>query len=342
MKNFENAILERYHIDVNSVRKTRSGFLCDTQQGLYKLAQVEGSIHKLEYTQYICKNLIESGFTHVDQIMRDKENKIQNSNRELDNYVLKQWYMGRECDVRRNNEILEGARVLGVLHKSLDEVAKNLTVMQTDLEYDSRWDDFVAPNLEGRFRRRNRCLKKAHSFMRKRVGKGEYERLYLNKFDDIYDRAQGIAGELKVSGYNELYSSAIDKKSIVHGDYNYHNIMFVGPDIAVTNIDKFKIDVQVEDLYNYLRKIMEKRAWDVYLGADIIEAYENHRLLSQAECNYIKLRLCYPEKIWKSINYYYHSNKAFVPEKNVVKLKLAIDQLKVKDLFIEDLFGKSY
>lgn len=31
--------------------------------------------------------------------------------------------------------------------------------------------------------------------------------------------------------------------------------------------------------------------------------------------------LCYPEKFWKIINYYYNSNKAWYSEKNEDKLK---------------------
>ena len=54
---------------------------------------------------------------------------------------------------------------------------------------------------------------------------------------------------------------------MVHGEYNYHNILMIQGDynyrkepyrIATTNFEKFKPDVQVEDLYYFLRKVMEK------------------------------------------------------------------------------------
>lgn len=338
--NFEERLLDRYYIDINSKRKVRGGFLCETEQGLLQLTNVNGSASKIPYVDYICKGLAENGREHIDSILLDKEGGFVNSDRDQGSFVLKKWFMGRNCDVRRNGEIFQAVRELAHLHLQLQLVSCGINQMQRDLVYDTRWDNFNTMNLIQRYKRHNAEMNKVRNYIRKKTCKGPFEFLYLKEFEGVYKKAKEITNELELSEYQELHSGAISDLCISHGDYNYHNVLFVGPRTVVTNFTKFKIDVQVSDLYNFLRKIMEKRGWDVYLGGDIISAYEEVRMLSDAECEYIKLRLSYPEKFWKVTNQYYNSNKAWVSDQLVSKLTREVGQLCIKEEFVERLFNK--
>jgi spore coat protein I len=131
----------------------------------------------------------------------------------------------------------------------------------------------------------------------------------------------------------------VREKMLVHGDYNYHNILFTTEGIATTNFEHFKIDVQVQDLYYFLRKVMEKYQWDERLGREMMDAYQSVRPLDAREMECIALCLSYPEKFWKIVSTYYHSNKAWIPEKNVEKLRTSILQVQEKQRFIENLFS---
>ena len=42
----------------------------------------------------------------------------------------------------------------------------------------------------------------------------------------------------------------------------------------------------------------------------------------------------YPEKYWKQLNYYYNANKAWIPEKNVEKLKTLESQKEARRRFL--------
>ena len=53
------------------------------------------------------------------------------------------------------------------------------------------------------------------------------------------------------------------------------------------------------------------------------------------------LRLAYPEKFWKTASSYYHSNKAWLPQKYVEKLQLAVKQTEEKRAFLENIFSIS-
>ncbi len=64
----------------------------------------------------------------------------------------------------------------------------------------------------------------------------------------------------------------------VHGEYNYHNILMIRDgygrqEIATVNFEQYKSNVQVEDLYYFLRKVMEKQGWKERLGDGILNAY---------------------------------------------------------------------
>ena len=134
---------------------------------------------------------------------------------------------------------------------------------------------------------------------------------------------------------------------MTHGEYNYHNILMgaggpganQGRILATVNFDKYKQDVQVEDLYYFLRKVMEKHGWKERLGDNMLNAYSAIRPLSGREMEYLKIRLAYPEKFWKIANSYYHSNKAWISVKNMEKLNTAIRQTKEKERFIDNIFA---
>ena len=104
------------------------------------------------------------------------------------------------------------------------------------------------------------------------------------------------------------------------------------------NFEKFHRDIQVEDLYYFLRKVMEKSGWKLRLGDGMLNAYSAIHPLTRSETEYLKNRLIYPEKFWKTASAYSRSNKAWLPEKSVEKLQTAVEQTKEKEVFLREVF----
>lgn len=161
--------------------------------------------------------------------------------------------------------------------------------------------------------------------------------------------ADAALRSLSTSGYQQLYQQSIDAGCMVHGEYNYHNIFIDMPSgkenfghrkfhVYTTNFDRFKKNIQVEDLYYFLRKAMEKQGFKEWLSDGILNAYSAVRPLGQSELEYLKNRLMYPEKIFKIANSYYHSNKAWISIKNVEKMQAAVRQMREKELFLKHFF----
>jgi len=66
---------------------------------------------------------------------------------------------------------------------------------------------------------------------------------------------------------------------------------------------------------------MEKHNWNEQLGLDMIESYNRVLTMEADDRAFLYYLFLYPEKYWKQLNFYYNANKAWIPEKNVEKLK---------------------
>lgn len=325
MQDYELSVLEQYHLNVKSTRKTRGAFFCDTDEGLLLLRESGMSKKRVPALYRLCEHLREQGYEQVDQLVPNAEGEYVSTLEDGTEYILKYWFRGRECDIRKGGEVMEGIKNLATLHK----------FMHLDMEEAVS----CGTHLKEEYLSHNRELKKVRKFMRGQSPKGEFELAFLKYFDYIYQWAEAAIRCLEESDYEQLYQSSIDNCCLTHGDYNYHNIIVTPNGLATTNFDKFKKDIQAEDLYYYLRKAMEKHGWNRKMGDHMINAYCQVRPLSDAELEYIKLRLVYPEKFWKIADSYYRSNKAWISVKSVEKLQVAITQTEEKRHFLENIFS---
>lgn len=120
---------------------------------------------------------------------------------------------------------------------------------------------------------------------------------------------------LSGSGYEKLRSQAWEKGTVCHGEYNQHNILILGRETAVVNFNHWGFDIQMADLYRFMRKILEKYNWDSGLAGEMLECYSREQPISPEEWRYLQIRFTYPDKYWKIANYYYSHNKAWISEK---------------------------
>ena len=80
------------------------------------------------------------------------------------------------------------------------------------------------------------------------------------------------------------------------------------------------LGLQTEDLYYFMRKVMEKHDWNPGLGFSMLEAYEKVLPLDLRDKKCLYYLFLYPEKYWKQINFYYNANTAWIPARNTEKL----------------------
>lgn len=334
MQEYELKVLEQYDIEVLSTRKTRGAVLCDTDRGLMLLKEVNVSQGRIPALAALHEYLNRQGIDRTDRLMQAKDGGYLGVLDDGKQYILKQWFDGRECDVKRPVEILAASGNLAKLHLMM--------------KHPSEYPVTAGMSLVDEYQRHNREMKKVRRFVRKETAKSAFEFTFLQNFEKMYEWADRAFAELKDSEYESLYQESIDSFCMVHGEYNYHNILMLSEEnhykrdphrIAVTNFEKFKREIQVEDLYYFLRKVMEKSGWKIRLGDNMLNAYSAIKPITERELEYLKIRMIYPEKFWKVTDSYYRSNKAWISAKRIEKLDTAIRQTEEKRRFLEEIFA---
>lgn len=342
MRDFELQILEQYDIEVKCTRRIRGAFFCETNEGELLLKETNMSEKRADLLNALLHGLDRKGLSFVELPVRSKEGTWIVTSGMGERYILKHWVSGHECDIRKKSEILEATKQLACLHQ----------IMQWDISWGSEWPE-AGRRLDQVWMQHNRELRKVRYFIRHKVQKGPFEYLFLESFEEMLSHALHAEKMLEQLDYPSLYEACVQRGDLIHGDYNYHNILYIGnatekgngiqgvsdqSGIAITNFDHVSRDIQVLDLYYFLRKIMEKHNWDVNLGKQMLEAYEKVRPLSEQERRFLAVKIAYPEKFWKVANTYYCSNKAWIPEKNIEKLKRAVEQSEKKMYFLNSVF----
>lgn len=344
MQDYELSILEQYPISVKCTRKTRGAFFCDTDQGLFLLREAGMSKRHVLVMRELCLHLYKEGHMQTDLPVANCEGEYISTSLDGRQYILKQWFKGRECDIRKSRELLEGTSNLAHLHRFMERVPD---CGQTKEEGEAQSGQKEKPyadvpeqwRLQKEYSSHNKELKKIRKFIRSQSPKGEFELEFLRYFDSMFAWAEQAEAELHKTSCQKLWEKSTEQGTMIHGDYNYHNVLVTAEGMATTNFDKCRIDVQMEDLYYYLRKAMEKHGWNIQWGDHMLDAYSAIRPLSPEDLEYLKIRLVYPEKFWKLAASYYRSNKAWIPVKNVEKLKTAVRQNEEKSRFLSCLFA---
>lgn len=331
MKENEVSVLEQYNIDVKSTRKIRGAVLCDTEQGLFVLKEKDISEKRLPMLYKLYEHLENMGYEKADTLLKNREDALFSTSEEGVQYVVKRWYDGRECDIRREDEMIAATRNLAKIH----------SIFREPIDFGEDLQEFIieGENTQQEYGRHNRELRKVRTFIRKKVGKGAFELAFLKCFDAMYEWAESAKSRLQASQYEALLQEGREKKTITHGEYNYHNVLMLENGIATTNFEHFHQDVQLADLYYFLRKTLEKNRWNMALGDQMLNAYSACIPLGEREMEYLAIRLSYPEKFWKVANSYYRSSKAWISMKNIEKLEMAIRQTEEKKQFLEKIFS---
>lgn len=324
MYDYGFSTLEQYGIEAERTWRVRGALLCQTQQGLLILKEFKASEKKLKKQQELLQLLSQKGFL-VDAYLKNQEEQLVSFDKDGIAYTLQHWYEGKECDTRSQEDIRKSIQLLAELHN----------VMRLPLQ-----EEYQGKSLEDEYVRHNQELRKIRKFIRKKRAENIFEKEYLSSVEYYLEKGEQALEVLKDSHYQELRSQSVKAGKICHGEYHQHNVWMVKGGMAAVNFGHWNYDIQMADLYRFMRKVLEKYNWNCELGKEMIRLYHQRNPLSSEEWQNLKVRFLYPEKYWKIANYYYTHNKAWNSDKNTEKLKILIKQKQEKERFMEQCFGE--
>ena len=316
--------LTQYGITAQSAFRTRGALVCHTEQGILILKEFHGSEKKLRIQQELLKHLMEEGHL-VDQYLENQAGELVAFDKDRIPYTLQYWYEGRECDTKSQEDILRSVQTLAKLHKSMKMPVQEL---------------YAARSLEEEYTRHNCEIRKIRKYIREKGAKAQFEKDFMGSCDWFLKKGEEALWLLKGCGYQKLREAALKEGRVCHGEYNQHNVLLWKKGAAVTNFGHLSFDIQIFDLYCFMRKILEKYSWDLLLAKRMLEEYNQIQRITPEEWQYLKIRFTYPDKYWKLANYYFSHNKAWISGKNTEKQKKIILQKEIWENFPEKCFGK--
>ncbi|MCI8888553.1 MAG: spore coat protein CotS [Hungatella sp.] len=333
--------LGQYDLTVDSVRKGRSGWICETSQGTMLLQEYRGTMKRLEFETQVLGQVRESGLLQVDDYIKTSQGELISLSEDGTRHTLKHWYTGRECNIRDYREARQIIGKIAILHQILKEIPAR-----------EEWSlgSIMVETARQVMERHNQELKRARNFMKNKRRKTDFERCALSNFSVFFQQAQEAA-----CGMAQLEQQSAMVPCLCHGDLDQHHVLIPGgmaraqdlassaadvksgieeTGVAVIEYHKMHMGDQMTDLYHFVRKIMEKHEWDQNLGLELLTAYDRVNPLSDRDRESLYYLFLYPEKYWKQINFYMNANKAWIPARNLEKLKSLEGQVQQRNRFL--------
>ena len=322
-------VLEQYDMTVSRTFKGRGTIICDTDQGMRVLKEYRGRTEKLELLYQLQGKLKDS--LRTDMLIRTKEGAL--FVKDIDNsvYILEEQVDGKECSYKNEEEIVKASGAMAKLHlKFMTPQSEKICLMPVF---------FYADEME---RHTVEC-KRVRNYLRKLHNKTEFERALLKEYDYFLEKAVDVTRRAREESQAEYEAYVNSNGLYCHGDYQYHNVIFGkgngGAYTGIVNLEHFAHDAGARDFYLLFRKISEKCDWSLDMAQSMLDAYQNRRVFPPIEWRSLCLRLAYPEKFWKIINFYYNSRKSWMPNRNYDKLESLIHQEKNREKLLNKFFS---
>lgn len=314
-------VLEQYEGETLEVRRGRGAWICERSDGRKLLKEYRGSVKRLEFEETVLGELKERGIRLVDQYARNREGELVSVAGDGTRFILKDWFAERECNLWDSREILTAVSWIARLHRALREIP-----------WREEWNSgsMVPPGLAEEMERHNREMKRVRAFISGKRKKSEFELCVMEGFDGFYEQALEAREGLELLEKEQKE----DRLFLCHGDLNQHHLLMGGGEMAVIEFNQMHRGNQMADLYHFMRKVMEKHSWDERLGLSMIDSYSRMLPLDGTDRRCLYYLFLYPEKYWKQLNYYYNANKAWIPAKNVEKLRNLGEQQEARNAFL--------
>lgn len=311
-------IWECYEMEIESIYKGRGITILRTDKGIRVLQPLETSESRLEQEAQLKEELYDAGYKAIDRFIRNRDGELITCDRYHTPFVLKEYFEGRECNIRQESDMLEAVTNLAKLHLALQRIEpkvqrKELKTLHT-------------------FQRHNQEMKRVRNYMRQIPTKSDFDYLYLSCFEKFFGQGEEVVNELE-----RVKDTLVNMRwHYCHGAYHQHNVLMLKEGLATVNFEHFMVDNQMIDLYTFLRKAMEKNEYQPELLFHLVDAYNRLIPLSEEDYIFLYYLLRYPEKFWKISNQYNNMNKAWIPPKTFEKLETVIRQDTVKQQLLTE------
>ena len=229
-------VLKQYDLGVDRVSRGRGGMILYTDKGIKLFLECERNDKYYEREDLITSMVSENGFGRVDTYIRSSSNELITSDEEGKRFVVKNWFDGRECNVRDIEDICTAVKTLASLHNVLSHVSEQ--ILKRTGEEVAGYDNNIETEMRDTYVRHMKELKLTRNYLKSKKRKSEFEQTAYKNIGGFYREAAEAVKLLEDPKFDERFCYAKKTGELCHGSYNYHNILFTGGTAAVTNFDR--------------------------------------------------------------------------------------------------------
>ncbi len=327
-------VYDAYEMEIFQTARGRGSFVLKTDKGIRQLKQLDVNESRLNVEYQFKEKLFDHGFTNIDRCIKNEDEELVSYDRYGNGYVLRSFFEGREIDVTDTKEIRAAVNNLAHFHKVSREI------------FESTEKD-VHIRLNSDFKKRNQELKRVKNFMMKRKSKKKFEEMFLDNYEFFYRQALDCENKLSQDDLKMMENHV----GYCHGMYNQHSILVIDNNVitnasennmdksfysdknisidnsndkminlATIGFDKFYVGNQLNDLYHFMRKTVEKNNYSFEVMREILESYDKVFKLRKNDLEYIYILYLYPEKFYKLSNQYINAPKNWISPKMMEKI----------------------
>lgn len=318
-------LLACYDLETKRLCRGRGAWLCETDQGLKLLRVYKSSPKRLQGEMMVKSELRERGHVYIDQFVMNKEGEWITRDEEGEGYVMTDWYEGRECSTRDREEILSAVAHMAGLHKSMCGFSGE----------SEDYSVFAKENVRSEMERRRKELKMIRNYIFRKKQKNAFDRRFMEVYPEFEEAGKRAEEILDNAGYARLYEQVCREQRLCHGEYNQHNLLVQRDRMAVVHFDTMHFELQVYDLYVFMRKILEKNRWNPGLGKAMLSTYHCILPFDHAQLQCLYGMMVFPEKFWKIVNRYHNTRKSWMSANNMEKLEKLIREKEQRNNFLK-------
>ena len=311
-------VYEMYDMEILGTGRGRGAIILKTDKGIRQLMPLSGTDKRLDEERDFKERLYAAGFVHIDRPVANIEGELVTWDRYGTPFAMREYFEGRECQPDRREDLQTAAGNLAELHVKAAEIyeAENENELQSP---------FCS------FKRKTREMKKIRAFISRRPVKNEFELLYIKAYDYFYRQAVACEDIFRCAAADDM-----EHVGYCHGAYTYHSLLFCDGYMATIGFDRFHAGYQLVDLYQFIRKVMEKNNYNFELIIKILEEYNRIIPLRKNDYEFIYMMYSYPEKFWKISNRYMNVRKSWISPVNMEKLLKVISDEQEKQKILSE------
>ena len=222
-------VLEKYDIEVLRSWKGRSAILCETNTGIKILKEYKGGQERTLTQKKLLEKIKEKGFGNVEDIIPTIEGELLVKDEEMNSYYLKEYSLGKECNIKEPRDIGTVTGQMALLHIAMElpELIKekNLQPYSLPKEYEKY----------------NRELRKVKKYLKTKRQKNHFECFLYKNYDFFLEQAEKVLEEVNHFSQEFAEEKLLSKGCFCHGDFQHHNALTCDEGVYIINFEKLKI-----------------------------------------------------------------------------------------------------